>query len=314
MTYLFFAQKGIDFFTLVVYNCIGRLAMNECIKEQTELRPKNIFFAAKQSRNSAVLQSPGEFTFHLWVQPSSCYHSHDDYIEIFIVTKGKLVHHFGKSKTTMQTGDAFIVLPEQYHKHSPYKNYSSQHINLTCKIPYAKEIFRMYFQTETPTFPNQMIRLNAKAFEMVLAFQQMALESKTEETKALTVKAFLSFALSLFHTAENSETEKYIPEWLREFIQKLNDFDFTSNFNLSNIYALSNYSQTTLSREFKKHMGKTLIAYVNDLKLNYACNQLKHTDLSILAISSSLGFDSLSHFSHLFKKKYGITPLQYRKN
>ena len=284
------------------------------LPETNTAYPIKIFSAAKLSKNSAILQSPNDFTFHLWGQPTSCYHSHEDYIEIFIVTKGKLVHHFGKNKTTMQTGDAFIMLPAQYHKHSPYKNYSSQHINLTCRIPYAKEFFHMYFHSEAPTFPNQMIRLNAKTFEMVLAFQQLVLESKTEEAKNLAVKAFLSFAFSLFHTSENSETEKHIPEWLQEFIQKLNDFDFTSDFNLSDIYALSNYSQTTLSREFRKHMGKTLIAYINDLKLNYACNQLKHTDLSILAISSSLGFDSLSHFSHLFKKKYGITPLQYRKS
>ncbi|MBQ8394346.1 MAG: AraC family transcriptional regulator [Clostridia bacterium] len=288
--------------------------MSECIKEQNVLQPKDIFSAVKRSRNAAVLQSPNDFTFHLWGQPTSCYHSHEDYIEIFIVTKGKLLHHFGKKKTAMQAGDAFIMLPDQYHKHSPYKNYASQHINLTCRIPYAKEFFRMYFHSETPSFPDQMIRLNAKTFEMALAFQQLVLESKTEEAKDLAVKAFLSFAFSLFHTTENRETEKQIPEWLQEFIQKLNDFDFTTDFNLSDIYALSNYSQTTLSREFKKHMGKTLIAYINDLKLNYACNQLKHTDLSILAISSSLGFDSLSHFSHLFKKKYGIPPLQYRKS
>ena len=172
----------------------------------------------------------------------------------------------------------------------------------------------MYFQSETPAIPNQLIHLNTKVFEMALTFQQLILESKTEEAKNILVKSFISFAFSLFHSTETSEEEKHIPEWLQDFIQKLNDFDFTTEFNLSDIYALSNYSQTTLSREFKKYVGKTLIAYINDLKLNYACNQLKHTDLSILSISSSLGFDSLSHFSHLFKKKYGITPLRYRKN
>ena len=288
--------------------------MNECVKEQTEVRQKSLFHATKQSGNSAVLVSPEAYTFHLWESPSSCYHSHDDYIEIFIITKGKLTHRFGKSKATLKAGDAFIMLPDQYHKHSPYKNYSSQHINLTCRIPIAKEMFKLYFDTETPVIKNQLIHLNAKIFEMALTFQQLILESKTEEAKNILVKSFISFAFSLFHSTETAEEEKHIPEWLQDFIQKLNDFDFTTEFNLSDIYALSNYSQTTLSREFKKYVGKTLIAYINDLKLNYACNQLKHTDLSILSIASSLGFDSLSHFSHLFKKKYGITPLQYRKN
>ena len=308
-------MTDIDIFVFLGYNRIQKGAlMNECMKDSAEIRPKNIFVATKKSGNSAVLQSPGDYTFHLWMSPTSCYHSHDDYIEIFIVTKGKLAHRFGKSLTTLKAGDAFIVLPGQYHKHSQYKNYSSQHINLTCRIPFAKEIFKMYFQAENPDIPNQLIHMNAKIFEMALTFQQLILESKTEEAKNILVKSFISFAFSLFHSTETAEEEKHIPEWLQDFIQKLNDFDFTTEFNLSDIYALSNYSQTTLSREFKKYVGKTLIAYINDLKLNYACNQLKHTDLSILSIASSLGFDSLSHFSHLFKKKYGITPLQYRKN
>ncbi|MBQ8428986.1 MAG: AraC family transcriptional regulator [Clostridia bacterium] len=289
--------------------------MSEGIKEQNVLQPEVIFSSTKQFRNAAVLQSPNDFTFHLWTQRTSCYHTHEDYIEIFIVTKGKLVHHFGKEKIVMQTGDAFIMLPEQRHKHSPYKNYASQHINLTCRIPFAKEMFKLYFETDSPHFQYQLIHLNAKTFEMALTYQQLVLGAKTEETHMLLVKSFVAFAFSLFHTSKNTEEEeKHIPEWLQDFIQKLNNLDFTADFNLSDIYAWSNYSQTTLSREFKKHMGQTLISYINDLKLNYACNQLKHTDLPILAISSSLGFDSLSHFSHLFKKKYGIPPLQYRKN
>ena len=36
-------------------------------------------------------------------------------------------------------------------------------------------------------------------------------------------------------------------------------------------------------------------------------------DYSILNISSTIGYDSLSFFIRLFKKQYGITPLQYRK-
>ena len=99
------------------------------------------------------------------------------------------------------------------------------------------------------------------------------------------------------------EEQIKMPEWLREFLRKLNDLDFENESNLSEIYASSNYSQTTLAREFKKYTGQTLISYVNDLKLSYACNLLKNTSFDMLTVSNKLGYSSLSHFNHVFKTK-----------
>ena len=105
-----------------------------------------------------------------------------------------------------------------------------------------------------------------------------------------------------------------MPEWLSDFVQKLNNINFGNDFKLSYIYSYSNYSQTTLCREFKKYTGQTLVAYVNDLKLNYSCNLLRSTSLPLWKIANTVGFYSQAHFTRLFKEKYGITPLQYRKN
>ena len=81
---------------------------------------------------------------------------------------------------------------------------------------------------------------------------------------------------------------------------------------MTDIYAMSGYSQSALSQQFKKYMGQTLISYINDLKLNHACNQLKNTSFSMVDIAKSAGFESYPHFSRLFKSKFGLSPLQYR--
>ena len=64
--------------------------------------------------------------------------------------------------------------------------------------------------------------------------------------------------------------------------------------------------------QFKKYMGQTLISYINDLKLNHVCNQLKSTNFPLIDIAKSAGFESYPHFSRLFKSKFGLSPLQYR--
>ena len=49
------------------------------------------------------------------------------------------------------------------------------------------------------------------------------------------------------------------------------------------------------------------------IKINNACDMLKNTDTSILEISNTLGYASLSHFNRVFKEYIGITPALYRK-
>ncbi len=284
---------------------VGILSSDE-IDKTTEIFP-----STKQTRTSAVLETTKDFAFHIWIKPTTFYHAHANYWEIFIVTEGKLVHHFNKEKAILRAGDAFLIQPGQYHKHSPYKNTSSQHINLTFSFSYAKELFKMYFDTESPSFPVQLIHLDALHFNMVNDFQKILFKSANEDYWNITLKSLIAMIIGLFYVPESTAQ---MPDWLQSFIQKLHRINFDNNFKLSDIYASSNYSQTTLSREFKKYMGQTLVSYINDLKLNYACNQLQNTNFSILTIALSSGFDSYRHFARQFNAKYGITPSQYRNN
>lgn len=280
------------------------------LKSEKDFLSHDIFPSVKKTRTYAVLQSEKDFSFHIWTKPTSVYHSHDNYIEIFIVTEGKIVHHIGNKQTVMKTGDAFIVFPKQYHKHSQYKNYESRHINLTCTIPFAREFLKVLFNDENSTCVNQLIHLKSSYFETVLNFQKLILESQNEAYWNVSLKSFIIFMFSLFYV---NTDDNGMPDWLKSFIQKLNNINLSNNFKLSEIYKVSNYSQTTICREFKKYTGTTIVAYINDLRLTYACNLLKNTAFPLWEISNNIGFQSQAHFTRLFKEKYGITPLQYRK-
>ena len=61
-------------------------------------------------------------------------------------------------------------------------------------------------------------------------------------------------------------------------------------------------------------MGVGFIHYLNDYRLEIAAKKLLTTSDNILNIAVSTGFENLSYFNRSFKKKYGITPGQYRKN
>lgn len=260
-----------------------------------------------------VMNSKHELTFHIWTSPSSDMHAHENYLELFIVTNGKLLHQFGNRSTVMQTGDAFLIFPGQYHQHRQYKNYTSQHINLTCSLPHAATMFKSLCGTETPAISKQSIHFNDSEFSVVKDIQALILRSQSDHYMRAAVQSLYCFALSLFCLPRaDTESPKVLPKWLQQFTQKLESIDFSSPIHMTDIYAMSGYSQSALSQQFKKYMGQTLISYINDLKLNHACNQLKNTSFSMVDIAKSAGFESYPHFSRLFKSKFGLSPLQYR--
>lgn len=66
-------------------------------------------------------------------------------------------------------------------------------------------------------------------------------------------------------------------------------------------------------RTFKRCYNTTPKKYILDLKLSKAKELLEITDKAVLEIAYETGFEPPAYFSNIFKKKFGITPTQYRK-
>ena len=59
--------------------------------------------------------------------------------------------------------------------------------------------------------------------------------------------------------------------------------------------------------------GDSFTSYVNDRRLAEAAEALRQTDDKILTISQDAGFMNPSNFNRQFKKRYGVTPREYRE-
>ncbi|MCT4660627.1 MAG: AraC family transcriptional regulator [Tissierellales bacterium] len=71
-------------------------------------------------------------------------------------------------------------------------------------------------------------------------------------------------------------------------------------------------SCSNFSHNFKKNYGMSPQKYINESKLKLATELLK--DRSVTEVSFELGFESMSYFIKLFKKKYKLTPKQFQLN
>lgn len=90
--------------------------------------------------------------------------------------------------------------------------------------------------------------------------------------------------------------------------------NYMNSITIEELSASVNLSKHYFMRFFKKYMGTTCIEYINDYRLNIATNMLLTTNSQITEIATSIGITNLSYFNRIFKKKYNMTPKEYRRS
>jgi AraC-like DNA-binding protein len=89
---------------------------------------------------------------------------------------------------------------------------------------------------------------------------------------------------------------------------------YQDELRLTELASIAGMSSSAFSRFCKLHTGRNLSDYIIDLRLGYASRQLVDTSKSISEISYSCGFNNLSNFNRIFKKKKGCNPTEFREN
>lgn len=89
---------------------------------------------------------------------------------------------------------------------------------------------------------------------------------------------------------------------------------YMDEVRLATLADLAGMSPSAFSRFFKLHTGRNLSDYIIDMRLGYATRKLVDSTHSIAEIGFSCGFNNLSNFNRIFKKKKGCSPSEFREN
>lgn len=112
---------------------------------------------------------------------------------------------------------------------------------------------------------------------------------------------------SSYHFETHHKT--YVVSEIRQYLSDHYSEKISLDLIAKNMYLSSAY----ISKIFKEETGEAPINYLIKLRLEQAKQQLERPDRqSIKAISTSVGYDDVYYFSKLFKKYYGVSPLNYR--
>ena len=109
--------------------------------------------------------------------------------------------------------------------------------------------------------------------------------------------------------------EQHITEGREERIVELisyiqNDYRNVTLETLSEVFHLS---KPYLSKYISEKTGTTFQELVKQARMKKARSLLRGTNQTVEAIAVEVGYENVEHFNRLFKKSYGITPVQYRK-
>ncbi|MBR2870849.1 MAG: helix-turn-helix transcriptional regulator [Clostridia bacterium] len=88
--------------------------------------------------------------------------------------------------------------------------------------------------------------------------------------------------------------------------------NFRRDIKLDEISENVRYNKFYLCRVFKETTGQTIQNFILDLRINNAKVLLTKTNMPLTEIVYGSGFSSQAYFCHIFKRKMGMTPLQFR--
>lgn len=120
---------------------------------------------------------------------------------------------------------------------------------------------------------------------------------------------FRTIGSVLYNTREQSADNNRLKKILTYLEQH-----YLEEISLEEVAEIGAMNNSSFCRFFKDKTGKTLIQYIIEMRIAYACELLNNTTQDIFQISFTCGFNSISHFNKIFKRITQVTPSHYRTN
>jgi AraC-like DNA-binding protein len=118
--------------------------------------------------------------------------------------------------------------------------------------------------------------------------------------------------ITLSDTSFNNETYSYNSRRIETTFEYMKQ-NFDKPITLGDVAKLANMSEASFSRFFKQRTGINFIESLNEIRLGHASRLLIDTTQSIAEVAYNCGFNNISNFNRIFKKKKNTTPKEFRE-
>lgn len=283
---------------------------NFIIREITPLSEKDCFYIADRIKS--------EFTYPI--------HSHAEYELNYIENAagvrriiGDSVEIIGNYDLTLVAGDKLEHVWEQHQCKS--KNIREITIQFSSDLFLGNLINKNQFDSIRKMLDNAKKGISFPMDAIMKLYSTIdTLASEKEGFYAVIKLMTLLYELSLYDDARVLSSSSFVniedgSDSRR--ISKVHDYintHYTETIRLDNLANIAGMSSVSFSRFFKLRSGKTISDYIIDIRLGHADRLLVDTTNSIAEICYECGFNNLSNFNRIFKKKKDCSPKEFREN
>ena len=248
-------------------------------------------------------------------------HTHD-FHEFFIVAEGSALHMVNNSVELVSKGDIFLIRPSDVHCYNFYRSDDFRICNIAFGDAVYREVADFLGQPEalsgldaTARPPHRKLGYMEAEFiiKSIVGIGSLLAEGDKLAARC-SGKSLVAFILQHFFLSAGAQddNDSQIPQWLRTLVSQMKrQENFKGGY--ARMCELAPCSSNHLCRCFRKYYDERPCDFINRERLKYSLFLLHETDCTILEISDSCGFSNLSHFYHLFRKSFSVSPQKARK-
>ena len=245
--------------------------------------------------------------------------------ELIVIKKGRGIVSSDLQKKPVTSGDIVLIRPGQLHSIEQDAHHVMEYENIIFKpgllISGSDDLCASRFITP---FMEGRIRSESYLTPALSWYQSAAecirqidlLSATRPEGYQLAIKGhlFQFFFLLISNrlkkeTASASQTKSL--EKMKTILKYIEEH-YAEHITIDDMAALTYYSKSHFMKFFKAHMGVGFIEYLNDYRLTMSERLLRSSDAPVIEIAELCGFDNLSYFNRIFKRKYGQPPGRWR--
>ena len=271
-------------------------------KEQISFNIENIKLTLSDFHRQRVIKP---FPLH--------YHNKNSF-EIHYIKDGSGMAILDDKSIEISKGSFFTTGPFIIHGQIPNKNEIIEKYSLHFYVDdqntknYLSDLIKNpYLSGKISTeFEDLITKIETEFTNKQFGYQTVIAES----LKMMLILLVRSFINTKTPTNNNKNTQ------LNDILLEI-EAAFSNDFKTITLKDLADklfISERKLQRILMDNYNKNFNTMKVEARMYYAENQLLHTNNQISEISDEVGYSSCEHFSYTFKKFFGVTPIQYRKN
>ncbi|MGV8826823.1 MAG: helix-turn-helix domain-containing protein [Breznakibacter sp.] len=279
------------------------------IREITPLKETDCFLVFDRFKN--------DFNFPI--------HYHPEYELNFILNAKGALRMVGDHHDNVDEAELVLIGPKLYH------------CWMNGNINREEQIHEITIQFPVDLFGDELLKKNVmRPIRDLLhnsyrgiAFSRSTIDQVKDKLVYLSKRrgfdSFLELQSLLFDLA-NSRDQRFLTN-----ISFQNDFEENNGKNIDMVYQyinqnyqqklkledaaeLINMSVVSFTRLMKQRTGKSFVEFVNEVRIGYATRMLIDSNKSVAEICFDCGFNNLSNFNRIFKKRQSLTPTEFRNS